>query len=361
MTAASSSPWTDAVADNGAVRFVDTVLRGAGQVMFQDNPLTGLLFLAGITWGAIDAGMAEVAVAAVVGLVVATVTAILLDVDRQGLRQGMYGFNGILVGVGAATFLHVDGHVWAYIVVGAAVSTVVMLALANVLKTWGVPALTFPFVLTTWFLVLGAWAFANVEPAGLGPARLPVAPGVGAADVDLTVSFVAETLFRNVSQVFLINNVATGVIFVVALAVSSRWSAVFAVAGSALALATALVVGAEGTSITSGLFGFSAVLTAIALGSVFYTPGGRVAAFAALGVVFTVVVQGALDAALSPVGIPTFTAPFVVATWLFLLPKERFVPVHHAPIAGGALAPSPSAGPGSDASPDAAAHQEVPA
>jgi urea transporter len=338
--ATSRSAWDDAAGRNGVVRFVDTVLRGAGQVMFQDNPLTGLLFVAGITWGAIDAGTGEVAVAAVVGLVVATLTAILLDVDRVGLHQGMYGFNGILVGAAGATFLHVDGYVWAYIVVGAAVSTVVMLAVANVMKTWGVPALTFPFVLTTWFLVLGAWAFANIEPAGLGPAQLPTAPGAGAADVDLTVSVVAETLFRNVSQVFLIDNVATGVIFVVALAVSSLWSAAFAVTGSALALATALVVGAEGTSITSGLFGFSAVLTAIALGSVFYTPGGRVVCFAALGVVFTVVVQGGLDAALGPVGIPTFTAPFVFATWLFLLPKEKFTPVHHAPIEGGALEPS---------------------
>lgn len=329
----------------GVLGFVDSALRGAGQVMFQDNPLTGLLFLAGITWGAIDAGTGEVAVGAVVGLLVATATALALDVDHQGLRQGMYGFNGILVGVGATTFLDVDGYVWAYTVVGAAVSTVVMLAVANVLKTWGVPALTFPFVLTTWFLVLGAWAFANVEPSGLGPAKLPGAPAAGAADVDLTASFLVETLFRNVSQVFLIDNVATGVIFVVALAVSSRWSAAFALAGSALALATSLVLGAAGTSITNGLFGFSAVLTAIALGSVFYTPGARVAGFAALGVVFTVVVQGALDAALGPMGIPTFTAPFVVATWLFLLPKERFTPVHHAPIAGGALAPSPSPSP----------------
>jgi urea transporter len=115
------------------------------------------------------------------------------------------------------------------------------------------------------------------------------------------------------------------------------------------------VVGAEGTSITSGLFGFSAVLTAIALGSTFYTPGARVVAFAALGVIFTVVVQGAMDAALGPIGIPTFTAPFVVATWLFLLPKEKFNPVHHAPIPGGAVKRPP--GPHTAAP---AAHQEAP-
>ena len=329
--------WDDAADGNGAVRFVDTLLRGAGQVMFQGNPLTGLLFLVGIAWGAVDAGMSEVAVGAVVGLVVSTVTALLLAADEQSLRIGMYGFNGILVGVAVPTFLHADALTWVYVVVGAAVSTVAMLAVANVFKTWEVPALTFPFVLTTWFLMLGAYSFANVDISSLTAPALPAGTSASAADVSVTGSFLVETLFRNVSQVFLIDNVATGVIFVVALLVSSRWSALFAVAASAVALGSALVLGAGSAAVTSGLFGFSAVLTGIALGAVFYTPGVRVLVYALLGVVFTVVVQGALDTAVAPIGIPTFTAPFVLVTWLFLLPKERFVPVHHKPIKGGAV------------------------
>ena len=36
-------------------RVVDVLLRGAGQVMFQNSPWTGLLFLAGIFWGAWEA------------------------------------------------------------------------------------------------------------------------------------------------------------------------------------------------------------------------------------------------------------------------------------------------------------------
>lgn len=340
MAEAPGAMWDDVVAGNRALEHVDTLLRGAGQVMFQGNGLTGLLFIVGITWGAVRADTPEVAVGAVVALLVATATAMLLQVDRESLRQGMYGFNGILVGAAVPTFLDVDGHVWAYLVVGAAVSTVVMMAIANVFNTWGVPALTFPFVLTTWFLVLGAWSFSNIEPDGLGPSGLPGAPEAGAAQIDVSVTFFFETLFRNVAQVFLIDNAVTGVIFVIALAMASRWAAAFAVLGSGLAMGTAMVLGAPGTSVTEGLYGFSAVLTAIAIGSVFYTPGRQVTGFAALAVIFTVIVQGALDAALDPVGIPTFTAPFVFVTWLFLLPKEKFVPVHHAPVEAGALSPS---------------------
>jgi urea transporter len=40
--------------------------------------------------------------------------------------------------------------------------------------------------------------------------------------------------------------------------------------------------------------------------------------------VFTVVVQGAMNVALAPLGVPTLTAPFVLVTWLFLLPRSHF-------------------------------------
>ncbi|PWJ27487.1 urea transporter [Branchiibius hedensis] len=344
MALTVAQDWDRLAKDNGGIGFVDTLLRGAGQVMFQDNPVTGLLFLVGITWGALAADQWEVAVGSVVALLIATITAKLLAVDQTAVRQGLYGFNGILVGAAVPTFLGTNSYMWVYLIVGAAVSTVVMMAIANIGATWGVPALTFPFVLTTWFLVLGAWSFNHIKPVALGPTGFPVAIDNNAAHVAVSASMLAETLFRNVAQVFLINNVVTGVIFVIALAVSSRWSAAFALLGSALAIATALVLGASGSGISNGLYGFSAVLTAIALGSIFYTPGWRVLAFTVLGTIFTVIIQGALNAALSPVGIPTFTAPFVFATWLFLLPKEKFMPIPHAPIAHDAVSTKTTSG-----------------
>src|SRR3954451_19027882 len=154
--------WHAAVERQPIIRAVDITLRGSGQVMFQDNPLTGLLFIVGIAWGAAAANMPAVAIGAVLGLIVATAAASLLRVDKGAFGSGLYGYNGILVGAALPTFLAVDALLWAYIVVGAAASTVVMLAVANVMKTWHAPALTFPFVLTTWFLLLGGYAFSYI-------------------------------------------------------------------------------------------------------------------------------------------------------------------------------------------------------
>ena len=135
--------------------------------------------------------------------------------------------------------------------------------------------------------------------------------------------------FAGVSQVFLINNVITGILFLIGLAVSSIWAAVFAFVGSIIAICTALILGGGSTAIIAGLFQFSAVLTAIGLGTTFYNPNWRVVCYTFLGTVFTVVAQGALNVLLNVYGIPTLTFPFVVAAWIFLLPNIDLLPKNY--------------------------------
>ena len=64
--------WESLCASSGMLRFLDINLRGIGQVMFQNNPLTGLLFLAAIAWGSYAAGVPRVAIAGLLAVVVAT-------------------------------------------------------------------------------------------------------------------------------------------------------------------------------------------------------------------------------------------------------------------------------------------------
>ena len=333
MTAAAQA-WDRTASTNPVVWFVDVCLRGAGQVMFQNNPLTGAFFIAGIIYGAVRAGMWEVGLGAVIALVVSTVAAIALDVERTALTTGLYGYNGILVGAALPTFMEPTARMWIYLVIGAAISSVVMMSVAAVLKVWQTPALTFPFVLTTWFLLLAAYSYSHLRGSGLSTPAFPLSPTDAAASVDWSVEFAWDTLWRGVSQVFLIDNAITGILFVIGLACSSRWAAGYAVVGSAVAIGTAVALGATEKDLAEGLFGFSAVLTAIALGCTFYKPTWRSAVYALFGVLFTMAVQGAMDAALAPIGIPTLTGPFVFATWLFLLGKKDLRPVGHHLIRG---------------------------
>jgi urea transporter len=308
------SRWEGLCAEAPALRFIDMNLRGVGQVMFQDNPLTGLIFVAAIAWGAIAAGDAPVLVAGVLGVVVATAAAIWLRADEGALRAGLYGYNGVLVGLGPA--------LWVYVALGAAVSTVATLGTAGALKPLGAPALTFPFVAVTWILLLASFGFAGLSGAGL-PAAGFVAPFAPAATLAAGPGTFLEAVFLSIAQVFLKASVASALLLLAGLAVSSIPAALFALGGAILAVAVAHGFGAESDLVTQGLLGFSPVLTAVALGATFRRPGLHATAYAALGVVFTVVAQAALDVALRPFAIPALTAPFILVSWMFLLPGER--------------------------------------
>jgi len=316
-------PWCNACAASSALRFVDINLRGTAQVMFQNNPLTGVLFLLAIAWGSFSGGAAEVFSGGLLGLVTATLTAMWLRVDAQALGDGLFGYNGILVGLALPTFLPPSPLLWAYVAIGAAVSVVAMLGTANVTKAWSVSALTFPFVITTWLLLLAAAAFAGIggDAAAAADAIVPIDPA--AADPLQPAAFL-HGLLQSISQVFLKGDALSALLLLAGLAVSSLAAALLALAGAFLALCTAHALGAESQLVSAGLLGFSPVLTAIALGSVFYSPSVRVLAYAALGTVFTVIVQGALNVAVAPWGISALTAPFVLVSWLFLLPRQHF-------------------------------------
>ena len=104
----------------------------------------------------------------------------------------------------------------------------------------------------------------------------------------------------------------------------SRWAALWAAIGSALALLVVIALKASGSDISDGLYGFRPVLTAIALATVFYKPNFRSALGDGLGILVTVFVQAGLDVLMAPVGIATLTGPFCITTWLFRLPLVRF-------------------------------------
>lgn len=309
--------WEARCGASSALRFVDVNLRGIGQVMFQNHPLAGLLFFIAIGWGSWAGGAPEVAIGGLVALLAGTATAYWLRVDTSDIHAGLMGFNAYLVGLALPTFMAPTAAMWCCVVLGGAVSVVAMLAIANVCRTWSTPALTAPFVLVTWLLLLASHVFFNIEGT-LWDSGLVTPLDPAYADPLQAGAFVQGVLL-SISQVFLKGNGIAAVLLLAGLAVSSLSAAAWALVGAVVAVLTAHALGAESDLVSGGLMGFSPVLTAIALGATFHKPGTRVALYALAGTVFTVLVQGALNVVMMPFAIPSLTAPFVLVTWLFLL------------------------------------------
>lgn len=301
--------------------YVHAYFRGAGQVMFQNSSWTGLLFLVGIFYGAYAEGQPLVAWGAVVALLVSTVTGYILKQPAGDGKDGLWGFNGILVGCGIMTFLGNTPGAWVAIILCSAMTVWVRRGFNNIMSPWGVSSFTFPFVFCTWIFLLCARTMSELPPQYMSAVSLPAPESLSAFPTD--IPHLAVYWLKGIAQVFLINNWITGIIFLVALAVCSRWAALWAAVGSAIALVAAIAYGAPASDIVNGLYGFSPVLTAIALGCTFYKPSWRSALWCIFGTLATVFIQGAMDVLFTPVGLPTLTAPFCIATWLFMFPKFK--------------------------------------
>lgn len=331
MTASSQLGTGSQSVPSPLVQFGDAILRGVGQVMFQNNPITGALFLLAILVNSFVAGADLVAQGvspfmlfggALLGTAVSTLTAMLLGADRGLVGAGLFGFNGTLVGIALPFFFRTDALLILLLILAAACSTVVMAAFLNAFGQWEVPALTAPFVITTWLFLAAMGGFAALKPTGfLAPPALPAQPG---AFTGLGIDAIWQGALMGAGEVMFQLHWAAGAIFLVGILVNSRISFVFALLGSVVGLAVAALLGAPAGMIGAGLHGFNPVLTGIALGGFFYVLTWKSALYALFGMVITTVVMAAMVTILAPAGLPALTWPFILTTWLFIFAKALF-------------------------------------
>ena len=297
--------------------FIDSVLRGIGQVMLQNNSLTGLLFIAGIFYNSLLAGAAVL-----LGTVVSTLSAQLLGIPRAHIREGLYGFNGALTAIALLLFLQPTPQAWLYVILASACSSVLMAAMVQFLSPWKIPALTAPFVFTTLLFILAGVYFGQLQTSSALPSAAFAQEGF--AESAITAAHLLEGVLVGIAQVFFQENVITGALFLAGLFVSARMAGIAALIGSLIGLITAWTLGAQETTLHAGIFGFNAVLTALVFGAGRYRLNATSVFYAGLATLVSSIACAALMTLFKPFGLPAMTLPFVIVTWIFLLASPLF-------------------------------------
>ncbi len=300
--------------------FLNYTLRGIGQVIFVNNPISGLLILVALwlqsPW---------VAVMSLAGVLASTLTAIALHLDRNSLRNGIFGYNGILVGAALATFGAAGNGDWNLLWLLAAILfaalTTVLMKTAGLwfVRTFKFPPLTLPFIVATLvFLAIATWL---PQPLfRLGSATAPVA----AAPLNWLQLLAAVPI--GFGQVFLMDQLPSGLLVLLAVALCTPMAAVIGVLGSLLGIVAGLLLGASTNSIYAGLWSYNAVLTAIAIAGVFYAPNLR-SLVVGSGCAFLSALAGAgFGYGFSLLKLPMLTLPFCVATIAAFWGLQRSLP-----------------------------------
>lgn len=265
--------------------------RGIGQVLFQNNAASGGLMLIGIacnSW--------QLAILSVLGTLLSTMAASLFGYDKEDISNGLYGFNGTLVGIAIGVFWEIN------------VISMLLLVSGSVLSVWiarlfryqsKLPGLTAPFILAVWILLIGCYyLFPNL--------LLPSSSENSESAIEIIHSF-----SLSIGQVMFQGNTFSGLFFLLGILINSRLNAVYAIVGAILPLFMILYPHTDLETWNSGLLGYNAVLCAIALGD--KTLKGGIQA------VFSVMLSIVLQIVGIQMGIVTLTAPFVVSVWITML------------------------------------------
>lgn len=304
-------------------------LRSLSQVIFINDPRSGALlllaFLVHAPW---------MALLAVIGTAAANLSSRLLGLARNLRQQGIHGFNGALVGCGAAALgdhsSPLRAGLWLVLVLlGGGLSTWILERWRRRFHRRGdPPPLTLPFCLVTW----GLLAIANLLP----PASTQAATQAAAQIADTAeripapqslarlLEALAIGLPHSFGQVFLCPGLTSGLLVLLAVALASPLAAALGLGGALVAMLTALLQGADTTAVAQGLWGYNGVLVAIAIGGIFHVPCRRSLPLAALGAALTSPLL-ALQQALLP-GLPALTLSFIFTTWILQRVARRSVP-----------------------------------
>jgi len=282
-------------------------LRGAGQAIFANSPLAGALILIALS---IQSGW--LFLMAMLGLVTSTLTSQSMGLDAAARQNGLYGYNGLLIGAAFATFGVASDDLlqrlsWCMAtLVSAALSTWLIAAMA---PWWSrklsAPLLTLPFIVVTYLAI----AIAQVIPQeflAFSLVHTPDPEGV-ASWSDWAVSHLS-----GFGEVFLADEPLPGLLILISLLLYSPTGVAIGLIAAATGSSMAVALGASPHAIGSGLWGYNAILTALALGGTFFAPNKRSLLLALSAAVLTVLFAAWLGPRIAPV--PILTLPFVVVT-----------------------------------------------
>jgi urea transporter len=310
--------------DHPAFSFLDWLLRGIGQVVFQNNPLSGLVILAALAWNSwIYAAIC------VLSVLSSTVTAIILKADRGMIRDGLYGFNGALVGLALVAFTSEDFRAGSipsiamlvYLVCGAAFTTMAASSIGALLASHKVAPLTMPFVLVGWLFLFAVLKFDAIDA---GPMAKPISPEQFSDTVPYVFSTWYEGIGTSIGQIFFQDNWISGYLILVAIGLNSRIGAAMALLGAVVGTLIAALYGGPEGAVRDGLFGYNSALTAMALGGVFLVLTWRSLLYAVFGAVLASWLWASVAIFLTPIGMPVLTSTFVLVSWLMLLGQAGF-------------------------------------
>ncbi|KAB0499681.1 urea transporter [Pseudomonas vancouverensis] len=285
--------------------WAEALLNGFSQIFLQRNPLCGLLCLCAILFTA-----PALLGGALLGGVAGLLTAQRRNYAKADRQAGLYSYNGVLLGLLLSLYFPWSAMMPLLILAAGGLSAMITQQwLKRARLSQFLPAYTAPFVLLSWILLCFATPSTEAHQIEVSALNMLLAP------------------FKGIGQVMFLGHPLAGAMIAAGLLIADRRAFAWALLASVAGMGWSLLNDDAYTALL-GLGGYNAVLAALAFSSQRQTPWLPLP-----GIVFALL----LTPIFAAVGIPTLTAPFILACWLIRPAVQLFgkTTVETAPCAPG--------------------------
>ena len=315
---------------NQFTEYIDTCLRGVSQVIFINNPLTGIFFLTAI--GITDP---KLCLFGMIGLMTSTLFSKIILIDNntnhETIKSGLYGYNGFLVGLAVDIFeskipliynIQNNNNISALNLILIQCFMTIMLcilvSLVNIFLNKHIIGFTFPFHIISWCFLI---AFSDIENDDLIYQKT-------IWNNTISVSIWTSSLF-GVSQILFIDNMIGSILILIGIAISSRIVAISAFLGSLLGTSIMYYINEYilynninhneiNKNISIGLWGYNSAIIAVCIAGMFIKLSLRSSLMAVIFILFSVIIQSVVINILSTYQLPplTFTSSLLCSVVL---------------------------------------------
>ena len=143
----------------GKINLFEGIFNGIGQVFFIDNIISGIIIYLALFFAGKKIGSY-----AVIGNLVAIITAYFLGGEHTLIALGLYGYNAILTIIAVSIVFNSEHNRFTFLsgIISACLTVPTAAALSTWLVPYGLPALTMPFVLVTWVFLAAKKVLPNI-------------------------------------------------------------------------------------------------------------------------------------------------------------------------------------------------------
>lgn len=301
-------------------KYLESMLHSYSLVFFGKTNLFSIILLV-VTFFDLYTGLAGLT-----AVIITNTAAYLTGLNEIQVRQGSYGFNALLVGLGLGIQFQPEPAFFVVLLFAALLTLFITVSLEGIFRKYTIPYLTFPFLLAIWIISLATRFYDALEISERGIYTINFMHKWGGllfvdiyhwfSNIPLPESLVIY--FKSIGAIFFQYNLLAGVIIALGLLIHSRISFLLSLVGFFAAFGFYTFIGANISELNYNFIGFNFILSAIATGAFFVIPSVYSFLWVLLltPIISLIITSGGII--LDPLQLPIYSLAFNITVAMFL-------------------------------------------